>query len=119
MIHKSDFSVLSSLQIENAIGQQLERLRLSYNMTQKQLADAAGVSRSTITRLAQDGKGISLDSFIRLMQGLQLTAQLEALLPAAVISPLEQLENQRAPRQRARGKVESNTAWTWLDEETS
>ena len=47
----------------------LEEIRLSKNISQAALAREAGVSRSTMTRIA-DGRSISLDSFIRVMQAL-------------------------------------------------
>jgi len=81
MTHKIDFSVASSEAIEDALSERIEALRLQQNITQSHLAREAGVSRSTITRLAQQGKGISLDSFIRILQALQLQHNLESLLP--------------------------------------
>ena len=71
MEHKIDFSLVSSETIETALSRRIEDIRLSRNQTQAQPADQAGISRSTITRLVQDGKGISLDSFIRIMQALR------------------------------------------------
>jgi len=117
MIHKKDFSFVSSENIEAMLSRQLEYIRLSRNLTQAQLARQAGVSRSTIARMAQDGKGISLDSFIRIMQALQLQSHLEALLPEPGISPLERLELDGKDRQRARSKSKDTEKWTWTDEE--
>ena len=115
MVHKMDFSLASSENIETVLGRQLERIRLNRNLTQSQLALRAGVSRSTIARMAQDGKGISLDSFIRIMQALQLQSHLETLLPESGVSPLERLEMAGKDRQRARSKVKNTEPWTWGD----
>lgn len=59
---------------------QVERIRLAGNVSQADLAKAAGVSRSTITRLANTGQGVSLDSFIRVLDALQLGDELDRLL---------------------------------------
>ncbi|MBX2886960.1 MAG: helix-turn-helix transcriptional regulator [Granulosicoccus sp.] len=114
-MHKIDFSLVSSEGVETALSQRLEAIRLSLNMTQAELASKAGISRSTLTRLVQDDKGISLDSFIRIMQALGLHDHLQALLPDPGISPLEQLEQKRQERKRARGKKEASKPWTWND----
>jgi len=56
------------------------------NISQAKLAEEAGVSRRTISRM-ENGKGVSLDTFIRVMQALGLTDQLDALIPASDIRP--------------------------------
>lgn len=118
MMHKIEFGLASSEAIENALSERIEELRLQRNITQSRLAREAGVSRSTITRLVQEGKGISLDSFIRILKALQLAHNLESLLPDPGLSPLAELENGgQAPRQRARGKKRDRKKWTWQDDE--
>ena len=118
MTHKIEFGLASSEAIENALSERIEELRLQRNITQSRLAREAGVSRSTITRLVQQGKGISLDSFIRILKALQLAHNLESLLPDPGLSPLEELEkSSQTPRQRARGKKQDRKKWTWQDDE--
>ena len=117
MTHKIDFHLASSEKIEGALSRRLEEIRLSRNITQSRLAREAGVSRSTITRLVQDGKGISLDSFIRIMQALQLQGHLEALLPDPTIRPLERIKMKGKRRQRARPRKTEKQEWTWDDEQ--
>lgn len=119
MLHNIDFSLASSEDIESALAQRIEAIRLDRNIPQARLAEQAGVSRSTMTRMAQDGKGISLDSFIRIMVALQLQDHLEALLPNPSISPLERLASQSKVRQRARTKKKPKSKWTWNDKETA
>ncbi|MBX2867559.1 MAG: helix-turn-helix domain-containing protein [Acidiferrobacterales bacterium] len=118
-MRKPALNILASTQIENELGRQIESIRLSRNITQSQLADAAGVSRSTISRLAKENAGISLDSFIRILQALDLTEQLETLLPDPEIRPLQQLSKKSYSRQRARqsgsGTSQSEESWTWGD----
>lgn len=120
MTHNINFQSASSEQVIEAFGQRLNDIRLSLNISQTQLAKEAGVSRSTLTRLA-DGQPISLDSFIRVMQALNLSEQLAGLLPDPSIRPVDRVRLEGKERQRASGKSsEKNTTdsipWVWGDE---
>ncbi len=98
------------------LGRQLNDIRLSQNISQQQLAEQAGVSRSTLTRLA-DGKPISLDSFVRVMQALGLSDHLAALLPDPSVRPVERVRLAGGERQRAgRKSTVASAPWTWGDE---
>lgn len=130
IMHNYDFSIASSEAIEDSLSKQLDSIRLSRNITQSALAKDAGVSRSTITRLAQNGKGISLDSFIRILKALGLEGQLQSLLPIPEQSPLQRLANRPKQRQRARPKSSKRSSvndqtevaktrdWTWAEGST-
>ena len=120
MHHYPLLNFSTSTTIEDSLSERLEALRLSRNITQSRLAKDAGVSRSTITRLAQHGKGISLDSFIRILQALNLESQLEVLLPTPSETPLERLAKPAKARKRARtahkNTADSSSDWTWEDD---
>lgn len=116
MKHKIDFSTASSEAIIEILCKRLDEIRLSRNISQADLAAEAGVSRSTLTRLA-DGKPISLDSFLRIMQALQLSDHLAALLPDPAIRPVERVRLEGGERRRASGKRAAPSDWTWGDEE--
>ena len=116
MIHISDFSTASSADVAATLCRRLEEIRLSRNISQAALAREAGVSRSTMTRIA-DGQSISLDSFIRVIQALGLTDHLEALLPDPDVRPVERVSRQGGQRRRASSKrKEPGQPWQWGDE---
>lgn len=115
MTHKIDFSIASSEVIIDALGKRLDEIRLSRNISQADLAKEAGVSRSTLTRLS-DGKPVSLDSFVRVMQALRLADHLAALLPDPGIRPVDRVRFDGARRQRASGKRAEALEWRWGDE---
>jgi len=120
MTRYGNFDGMPSASIEDAMGLRLEKIRLSHNISQSELADRAGVSRSTITRLSQSGKGVSLDSFIRIMQALKLDDHLEALLPDPDIRPIERVKFQGHERKRASSKRNQplqahEKEWVWGD----
>ena len=115
MTHKIDFSVASSDVVIEALFERIEEIRLSRNISQAALAKEAGVSRSTMTRLAQ-GQGISVDSFVRIMQGLGLADHLAALLPNPTVRPVERIRLDGGERRRASSKRKVASDWTWADE---
>jgi transcriptional regulator with XRE-family HTH domain len=116
MKHNTEFLTASSTAIIEALGKRLDEIRLSRNITQADLADQAGVSRSTLTRLAE-GKPVSLDSFVRIMQALKLTDHLAALLPDPGIRPVDRVRFDGAERRRASGKRTEPAEWSWGDED--
>lgn len=110
-----DFATSSSTAIASALCKRLEEIRLSKNISQAQLAKQAGVSRSTMTRIA-DGKSISLDSFVRVIKALGLADHLSALLPDPTVRPVELVKHKGQHRQRASGKRKQTEPWSWGDE---
>jgi putative transcriptional regulator len=100
------------------LGQRLDSIRLSRNISQKDLADEAGVSRSTMTRLA-DGRTVSLDSFVRIMIALGLETHLQSMLPDPLVQPVQKVRLAGQVRKRARRPIRptanSPTAWLWED----
>ncbi|MEN8178405.1 MAG: helix-turn-helix transcriptional regulator [Pseudomonadota bacterium] len=116
MTLKLDFSTSSSTAIAAALCKRLEEIRLSKNISQAELAKQAGVSRSTMTRIA-DGQSISLDSFIRVVKTLGLADHLAALLPDPEVRPVELARREGRHRRRASGKRKAPKPWSWGDQE--
>lgn len=114
MTYKIDFTTASSAAIIAALGERLEAIRLSRNIAQAALAKEAGVSLSTMTRLAS-GQPVSLDSFVRVMQALQLTDHLAALLPDPAVRPVDRVRLAGSERQRASGTRVQAADWRWGD----
>jgi putative transcriptional regulator len=113
MAHKIDYAFAAPGDIESALGERLEALRLSKNINQSTLAAEAGVSRRTITRL-ENGEGISLDTLIRVMRALGVVERLDILLPDPDVRPVERVRLKGRERKRARAKpVPGKAAWTW------
>lgn len=115
-------NLLNSQQMEQHLCKRLESIRLMKNISQAKLAEEAGVSRRTISRM-ENGKGVSLDTFIRVMQALNLTSQLNALIPSTDIRPIDRVNRRgrKAPRKNAsspRNKKDraAEEKWQWGDE---
>lgn len=109
---------LNSQQIEIKLCELLEDYRLMKNISQAALAEQAGVSRRTISRM-ENGEGVSLDTFIRVMVSLGLGDNLQTLIPETSIRPIERVkqkqQRQRASSKRSRPESHSSveTEWQW------
>ena len=116
MSYTIDFTVATSDQIEAALCKRLESIRLSRNTTQIQLAKDAGVSPRTIGRL-ENGQGVSVDTFIRVLTALGVQQNLEALLPDPTVRPIERIGIGGSERKRARPSQSSDerAPWSWGD----
>ena len=113
-----DFAVASSDQITKELGRRIERIRLSRNLTQAELAADAGVNPRTILRLEKDGTA-TLDTFVRVLMALALGPNLEALIPEAEIRPVERLRHRGRERQRATSRpprTPPSAPFRWGDE---
>ena len=82
------------------IGRRIERVRLAQNLTQKDLAAAAAVSRGTVQRL-EAGQGLEVAKLLRILRALGLLGALDAALPEDIPSPIDLLRLRGRQRQRA------------------
>jgi putative transcriptional regulator len=101
------------------IGNRITQYRLNQDKTQAALAQEAGVSHRTMTR-AEHGHSVQASSLIRILRALQLVENLDALIPAPALSPVQQLKVQGKQRKRASSKSVKpgkGGAWSWGDEE--
>ena len=98
------------------LGQRAQQYRVSMNLTQPQLAEAAGVSQRTIERL-EAGSSVQLDKLLRILRALRLTDNLDQLIPEASFRPLQMIGAKPKPRQRAhtRKRSASGPGWVWGD----
>lgn len=113
MAQNIDYALASPEDIESVLGRRLEKLRLGKNVNQSNLAEEAGVSRRTITRL-ENGEGVSMDTFIRVMRALGVADRLETLLPDTTTRPIERIRLGGRERKRARVKKKpSASTWSW------
>ena len=109
----SDSAVLKEM------GNRIAQYRLNQDKTQAALAQEAGVSNRTMTRV-ENGNSIQASSLIRILRALKLVDNLDGLIPEPVASPVQQLKLQGKQRKRASSKFEkpsSEGTWSWGDEE--
>jgi transcriptional regulator with XRE-family HTH domain len=122
-------NLLSNDAVTQEMGRRIATARLERQMTQAQVAEAAGVSKRTIERL-EDGQPTQVANLIRCLRVLDKLEGLERLLPEASINPMEHLKGRTTQRQRARppkaddaarsttgpsANAPTRSAWVWGD----
>lgn len=70
------------------IGRRLAQHRVQQGLTLDEIAERAGIARSTVQR-AEAGDNPTLKTVVRLMRALGMTGGLEVMLPEALVSPLQ------------------------------
>ena len=106
----NDVYMLADAVILNRIGSHLKAVRLRQNITQQSLADAAGVSLSSLKKIEKGEIG-SFDSFLRVLRTLGKLDVLQPLVDDEQLSPSEyyhlvQSNTARHQRQRAVGRLD-------------
>lgn len=101
--------MLSDAIILNRIGRHLKAVRLRQNVTQQSLADAAGVSLSSLKKI-EGGRIASFDSLLRVLRTLGKLDVLQPLVDEEQLSPSEyynlaQSNAAKHKRQRAAGRL--------------
>lgn len=119
----SNDPIAIDLAVLQRLGARLAAHRLARNLTQAQLAEAAGVSKRTVERLEAGATATQLGGFLRVCAALGLGDAVDRLLPELPASPLAQLRLGRQARKRASGESGEATAasvaeppptgWTW------
>jgi transcriptional regulator with XRE-family HTH domain len=101
------------------MGHRIAQYRLNQDKTQAALAQEAGVSNRTMSRVER-GHSVQASSVIRILRALKLVENLDTLIPEQAVSPVQQLKMQGKPRQRASSKSaksKKEVPWSWGDEE--
>lgn len=97
-----DLQLSPASAVAEELGSRLKQARLNKNLTQQEIADKLGVARKTIV-LAEQGH-TRFETFVAIMQALQLTDHLDVFLPKQEISPIQLAKMQGKKRRRASGQ---------------
>lgn len=94
---------MSDKALAEYIGAFISRHRLDQNKTQETLANAAGISRSTLS-LLERGETVTLATLIQVLRALEQLHIMEVFSIKETISPLALAKIEREKRKRARRK---------------
>ena len=102
-----EWSSMTDKALMQTIGTFVQHHRLNQNKSQSIVAQAAGISRSTLS-LLERGEKISLASLIQVLRTLDLLHIMDAFGVKDEISPIEYAKLQRNKRKRARNTRENS-----------
>ena len=110
--YNTNWSSMSDQAWCNVIGTFVRQRRLDQNKSQKEVANAANISRSTLS-LLERGETVTLDTFLRVLRVLDLLYVLGAFKSVTQVSPmqlakLEQEQRKRASSKKSEPKTESD-----------
>lgn len=100
---------LTDNMILSKLGEAMKRLRLERNVSQKELAQSAGVSISSVAAMER-GESVSLKTLISLLRALNSLDMLSDFFKEQEISPItyaKQLDGQKS-RKRASATTNNN-----------
>lgn len=95
-----DYSSMSDDRLALLFGEYIKHNRVEKNMSQDELATAAGLSRPAIS-LMERGRSMSLNSIIKVLRALDLLDVFETFKIPQVMSPMEMLKLQEKRRKRS------------------
>jgi len=97
----TNWSSMTDKALVETIGKFVQHHRLAQNKSQVEVAESAGISRSTLS-LLERGEKISLSSLIQVLRILDLLYIMDIFKVDNEISPIEYAKLQKNKRQRAR-----------------
>ena len=107
-----------SKDIISELARRAKEYRLAYPLTQKELAEKAGVSLRAVQKF-ESGQDVMLDIFVKIIMALDLTDDFEMLIPNMSERPSAYLAQKNGTvRKRVKKKKEQTKAKTfkWGDE---
>ena len=100
------------------IGGRAQQYRVGMNLNQAELAKNAGISARTIERF-EAGSSIQLDKLLRILRALQLSTNLDQLIPEVTIRPIQLAGSKTEVRRRSRKRrsmISKGQHWVWGDQ---
>lgn len=79
----------------------MRNIRIRQDLDQQQLADRAGIALNAVKNL-ENGRGVTLRSFIKALRVLNRESWLSTLAPAVSISPMQMLKGGAVRRRASR-----------------
>jgi transcriptional regulator with XRE-family HTH domain len=102
-ISYENINLMSDKAIMKVIGHFVQWHRLNQNKSQEQVAEAAGISRSTLS-LLERGEKVRIDSLIQVLRVLDLLYILDVFKIKEQISPIEYAKLRKKQRKQASPK---------------
>ena len=104
-ISYKNWDSMSDKALVEHIGAFIKHHRMEQNKTQDVLANAAGISRSTLS-LLERGETVTLATLVQVLRVLDQLPVMEVFMVQQTISPLALAKMEKDKRKRASGKKE-------------
>ena len=104
-ISYKNWDSMSDKALAEHIGAFIKHHRMEQNKTQDVLANAAGISRSTLS-LLERGETVTLATLVQVLRVLDQLHVMEVFMVRQTISPLALAKMEKDKRKRASGKKE-------------
>lgn len=101
-----DIKIMSDVSLMMMLGNFIREQRIRQNKTQDEVAEAAGINRSTLVKM-EAGAAVNMLSFVQVLRAIDQLEMLRNFEIREQISPLLLAEIQRHKRQRARKNLKS------------
>ena len=98
---------MSDTALSQTIGTFVKHHRLAQNKTQEEVANAANISRSTLS-LLEKGEAVTIPTLLQVLRVLDLLYIMNSFKIQEEISPLELAKQEQQKRQRARNTDNDN-----------
>jgi transcriptional regulator with XRE-family HTH domain len=99
------------------MGHRIRQERLNRNISQKELADAAGTSLNTVRELEAGETNPTMRVVLGILRALDLLDRFDALFPEPSPSPVQAVKLRKLQRQRASAassrEEDDHEDWTW------
>lgn len=104
----SKFALMSDQSLIKLIGNYIQHNRLNKNLSQDELSNAAGISRSTLS-LLERGESVKLATLLQVLRVLDLLHIMEVFQVNEEISPLDYAKLKKKQKKRASGAKGQDT----------
>jgi len=101
--YKINWNAMSDRALSNTIGAFIKQHRLNQNKSQKEIAEAANISRSTLS-LLENGNTVTIATFLQVLRVLDLLYVMDNFKIDTQISPIALAKLARKKRKRASSK---------------
>ncbi len=99
-----DIYGMSDRAIVKEMGRRIKRKRLERNLTQQEIAELAGINRTTVSDLER-GKPFGILTLLQVLRALNALDAVDTFLPDPGISPLQLAKMRGQERQRASSRA--------------
>lgn len=94
------------------LGRRIKDARIAISMTQKEMAQKAGVSEKTVERI-EKGENVKIENLLNIFRVLNFLQNIEILIPEQEVLIEETMDKKRRKRASRKKEINDNSDWKW------